>query len=111
MGGSRWPYGHDVRQAVPHGKPRVMAPEQAFSSQPLPGATLFSIQVSDAAHGFVTECESIVIHQGRFVGRPIRIAVTPDRRGGLWVGGPVAPVARGVVDAPGSTGSEVPSGR
>jgi hypothetical protein len=29
---SRRPYGHDVRQAVPHGKPSVMAPEQAFSS-------------------------------------------------------------------------------
>ena len=28
------------------------------------------------------------------------IAVTPDRQGDLWVGGPVAPVARGVVDLP-----------
>jgi predicted PhzF superfamily epimerase YddE/YHI9 len=63
-----------------------------------------------AAHGFVTAGEAIVIHQGRFVGRPSRIAVTPDSRGQLWVGGPVAPVARGVVDAAFSTGSKVPSG-
>jgi trans-2,3-dihydro-3-hydroxyanthranilate isomerase len=52
-----------------------------------------------ATHGLVARDDSIVIHQGRFLGRPSRIAVTPDSRGELWVGGPVAPVARGVVDA------------
>jgi PhzF family phenazine biosynthesis protein len=57
-----------------------------------------------AAHGLVTKSESIVIHQGRFVGRPSRIAVRPTSSGELWVGGPVAPVARGVVDAPFVTG-------
>jgi trans-2,3-dihydro-3-hydroxyanthranilate isomerase len=51
-----------------------------------------------AAHGLSREDEAIVIHQGRFLGRPSRIAVTPDGRGELWVGGPVAPVARGVID-------------
>ena len=44
--GSRRPYGHDVRQAVPHGKPSVMAPEQAFSSEVRTGARSFSIQRS-----------------------------------------------------------------
>ena len=48
--GSRGPYGHDVRRAVPHGKPRVMAPEQAFSSESPPRATQFSIQVHDRSH-------------------------------------------------------------
>lgn len=52
------------------------------------------------AHGLAAADEEIVISQGRFPGRPSRIAVTPDGRGGLWVGGPVAPVARGVVDLP-----------
>jgi trans-2,3-dihydro-3-hydroxyanthranilate isomerase len=51
-----------------------------------------------AAHGLAAADESIVISQGRFVGRPSRIAVAPDGRRELWVGGPVAPVARGVVD-------------
>ena len=53
-----------------------------------------------AAHGLAADDETIVINQGRFLGRPSMIAVTPDSRGGLWVGGPVAPVARGVVDLP-----------
>jgi PhzF family phenazine biosynthesis protein len=53
-----------------------------------------------AAHGLAGEGEEIVINQGRFLGRPSVIAVTPDSRGELWVGGPVAPVARGVVDLP-----------
>jgi trans-2,3-dihydro-3-hydroxyanthranilate isomerase len=53
-----------------------------------------------AAHGLVTQGGPIVIHQGRFLGRPSRIMVTPDSQGELWVGGQVAPVARGVVDAP-----------
>jgi trans-2,3-dihydro-3-hydroxyanthranilate isomerase len=52
------------------------------------------------AHGLAAADEAIVINQGRFLGRPSVIAVTPDRRGELWVGGPVAPVARGVVDLP-----------
>lgn len=51
-----------------------------------------------AAHGLAAEGESIIINQGRFLGRQSRIAVTPDSHGELWVGGPVAPVARGVVD-------------
>jgi PhzF family phenazine biosynthesis protein len=53
-----------------------------------------------AAHGLAAEDEAIVVNQGRFLGRPSVIAVTPDGRGDLWVGGPVAPVARGVVDLP-----------
>jgi trans-2,3-dihydro-3-hydroxyanthranilate isomerase len=53
-----------------------------------------------AAHGLAAPGETIVINQGRFLGRPSMIAVTPDSQGGLWVGGPVAPVARGVVDLP-----------
>ena len=52
------------------------------------------------AHGLAGPAQEIVISQGRFLGRPSIIAVTPDRRGDLWVGGPVAPVARGVVDLP-----------
>ena len=52
------------------------------------------------AHGLAGPGQEIVISQGRFLGRPSVIAVTPDRRGDLWVGGPVAPVARGVVDLP-----------
>jgi len=53
-----------------------------------------------AAHGLAAQDEAIVIRQGRFLGRPSVIAVAPDGRGELWVGGPVAPVARGVVDLP-----------
>jgi trans-2,3-dihydro-3-hydroxyanthranilate isomerase len=53
-----------------------------------------------AAHGLASSDEPIVLKQGRFVGRPSVIAVTPDGRGDLWVGGPVAPVARGVIDLP-----------
>jgi PhzF family phenazine biosynthesis protein len=53
-----------------------------------------------AAQGLAADDETIVINQGRFLGRPSMIAVTPDSQGGLWVGGPVAPVARGVVDLP-----------
>jgi trans-2,3-dihydro-3-hydroxyanthranilate isomerase len=53
-----------------------------------------------AAHGLAAKDEAIVVKQGRFLGRPSAIAVTPDGRGDLWVGGPVAPVACGVVDLP-----------
>jgi trans-2,3-dihydro-3-hydroxyanthranilate isomerase len=56
------------------------------------------------AHGLVTQSGPIFIDQGRFLGRPSRIVVTPDSRGELWVGGPVAAVARGAVDAPFATG-------
>jgi trans-2,3-dihydro-3-hydroxyanthranilate isomerase len=51
-----------------------------------------------AAHGIVSRDETVLVNQGRFLGRPSVIAVTPDVQGHLWVGGPVAPVARGVVD-------------
>jgi trans-2,3-dihydro-3-hydroxyanthranilate isomerase len=51
-----------------------------------------------AAHGLVAEDEPLIINQGRFLGRPSRIAVRSDSHGGVWVGGPVAAVARGVVD-------------
>jgi trans-2,3-dihydro-3-hydroxyanthranilate isomerase len=53
-----------------------------------------------AAHGLTAPDEPVSISQGRFLGRPSVIAVTPDDRGALWVGGPVAPVARGVIDLP-----------
>jgi trans-2,3-dihydro-3-hydroxyanthranilate isomerase len=52
------------------------------------------------AHGLAAADQEILISQGRFLGRPSVIAVAPDSRGDLWVGGPVAPVARGVVDLP-----------
>jgi trans-2,3-dihydro-3-hydroxyanthranilate isomerase len=51
-----------------------------------------------AAHGLSAQDETVFINQGRFVGRPSVIAVTAGGLGHLWVGGPVAPVARGVVD-------------
>ncbi len=47
--------------------------------------------VEDVATG--SAAGPAAICQGRFVGRPSVIAVTPDGRGDLWVGGPVAPVA------------------
>jgi predicted PhzF superfamily epimerase YddE/YHI9 len=53
-----------------------------------------------AAHRLAAEGEAIVVNQGRFLGRPSVIALTPDGRGDLGVGGPVAPVARGVLDLP-----------
>ena len=53
-----------------------------------------------AAHGLAARNETVVISQGRFLGRPSLITVTPDSRGEMWVGGPVAPVARGTVDLP-----------
>ena len=39
--------------------------------------------------------EPLLVHQGRFTGRPSTIEVRPDTDGRLWVGGPVAPVAAG----------------
>jgi PhzF family phenazine biosynthesis protein len=53
-----------------------------------------------AAQGLAAHDETIIINQGRFLGRPSMITVTPDSQGDLWVGGPVAPVARGVVHLP-----------
>ena len=55
-----------------------------------------------AAHGLTREDEAVVISQGRFVRRPSSITVNRDDRGDVWVGGPVAPVARGVVELPSS---------
>ncbi len=52
------------------------------------------------AHGLSAATERVVIHQGRYVGRPSTIAVTPDADGNLWVGGPVASVAHGFVKLP-----------
>ena len=53
-----------------------------------------------AAHGLAAEDELIVINQGRFLGRPSRIAVAPDGRGELLFGWAdrSAPIARGVLD-------------
>jgi len=39
--------------------------------------------------------QTLLIHQGRFTGRPSTIDVRPEPDGRLWVGGPVAPVASG----------------
>src|SRR6266849_3212057 len=46
-------------------------------------------------HGVRPAGEPLVLHQGRFTGRPSTIEVRPGRDGRLWVGGPVAPVAAG----------------
>jgi PhzF family phenazine biosynthesis protein len=46
-------------------------------------------------HGVRPPGEPLLIHQGRFTGRPSTIEVRPDPDGRLWVGGPVAPVASG----------------
>jgi len=46
-------------------------------------------------HGVRPGGEALLVHQGRFTGRPSTIEVRPDPDGRLWVGGPVAPVAAG----------------
>jgi PhzF family phenazine biosynthesis protein len=46
-------------------------------------------------HGVHPAGEPLLIHQGRFTGRPSTIEVRPGPDGRLWVGGPVAPVAAG----------------
>lgn len=51
-----------------------------------------------AAHDLTAAGETILVSQGRYLGRPSVIAVRADDRGDLWVGGPVAPVCRGVLD-------------
>ena len=56
-------------------------------------AYLEGLGLADAAPGLTLE-------QGRFVGRPSRIAVERDAAGHLWVGGPVAPVAQGHLQPP-----------
>ncbi len=47
------------------------------------------------ARGVHPAGEPLLLHQGRFTGRPSTIDVRQDRDGRLWVGGPVAPVATG----------------
>jgi trans-2,3-dihydro-3-hydroxyanthranilate isomerase len=46
-------------------------------------------------HGVRPAGEPLLVHQGRFTGRPSTIEVRPSPDGRLWVGGPVAPVAAG----------------
>ena len=46
-------------------------------------------------HGVHPAGEPLLVHQGRFTGRPSTIEVRPGPDGRLWVGGPVAPVAAG----------------
>ena len=46
-------------------------------------------------HGVRPAGEPILVHQGRFTGRPSTIEVRPGPDGRMWVGGPVAPVAAG----------------
>jgi trans-2,3-dihydro-3-hydroxyanthranilate isomerase len=48
-------------------------------------------------HGVRPAGEPLLVHQGRFTGRPSTIEVRPGLDGRLWVGGPVAPVAAGRV--------------
>jgi PhzF family phenazine biosynthesis protein len=46
-------------------------------------------------HGVHPAGTPLLVHQGRFTGRPSTIEVRPGPDGRLWVGGPVAPVAAG----------------
>jgi trans-2,3-dihydro-3-hydroxyanthranilate isomerase len=46
-------------------------------------------------HGVRPAGKPLLVHQGRFTGRPSTIEVRPGPGGRLWVGGPVAPVAAG----------------
>jgi predicted PhzF superfamily epimerase YddE/YHI9 len=46
-------------------------------------------------HGVRPPGQPLLVHQGRFTGRPSTIEVHPGPDGRLWVGGPVAPVAAG----------------
>lgn len=46
-------------------------------------------------HGVRPAEEPILVHQGRFTGRPSTIEVRPGPDGRMWVGRPVAPVAAG----------------
>jgi PhzF family phenazine biosynthesis protein len=49
-------------------------------------------------HGLIAET-SFSLRQGRFVGRPSSMDVQVSTSSDIWVGGPVAPVASGVLDA------------
>ena len=46
-------------------------------------------------HGVHPGDRPILVHQGRFTGRPSTMRVRPEPDGRLWVGGPVASVAAG----------------
>ena len=50
-------------------------------------------------HHLADPQEEIVLQQGRFVGRASTMSITAGADGDLWVGGPVAPVASGRLDA------------
>ena len=50
------------------------------------------------AHHAANRAEPLRLRQGRFCGRPSSIRVTLAPGGHLWVGGPVRPVASGVLD-------------
>jgi PhzF family phenazine biosynthesis protein len=52
-------------------------------------------------HGLADSGGEVVLRQGRFAGRPSSMSVRL-RGGEIWVGGPVAPVARGTLDAIGA---------
>jgi trans-2,3-dihydro-3-hydroxyanthranilate isomerase len=61
-------------------------------------------------HELARPNEEIVLRQGRFAGRPSTMSVEPRADANLWVGGPVAPVARGRLDALGSVGDSAGPG-
>jgi trans-2,3-dihydro-3-hydroxyanthranilate isomerase len=42
--------------------------------------------------------EPLLLRQGRFVSRPSTLTTTTDGQGNIWVGGPVRPVASGVIE-------------
>ena len=50
-------------------------------------------------HHLADPGDAIVLQQGRFVGRASTMSITAGADGDLWVGGPVAPVASGRLDA------------
>ena len=50
------------------------------------------------AHHAANSAEPLLLRQGRYCGRPSSITVTLAPDGHLWVGGPVRPVASGVLD-------------
>ena len=50
-------------------------------------------------HNLADPRDEIVLQQGRFVGRASTMSITAGADGDLWVGGPVAPVASGRLDA------------
>lgn len=48
-------------------------------------------------HGAQRSDETVVVHQGRFVGRPSLMYTRRDSEGSIWVGGPVALFSSGVL--------------